>query len=297
MSIWNPEPSLFIELISKPLSNFDNRTDTTVQTNDFLCNLSDSERSDLISKSKVRLAKFGCFSTVAIIDSCSRQIEKLCNMDRLGVVTTAGPLNLEVAWEFGLRQLNEGPHLINPVAFPNTIVSSVATTLASMLNAKCFAMAIGADQFAFLEALERAATLTQYNHSAATFLATACDASNIHKKAALSIGAKISDFAAGFIISSDSSVCNGRQIQTIIDTYDSPTVVQDLLGIDPASCFNVFYEQNCFERSTYKTSLAHKDVLTATGAVILIEAMMSESTSPLLAGVSQDGHYRGVVLV
>jgi hypothetical protein len=74
-----------------------------------------------------------------------------------GLICTGGPSALPAAKAFAERSIEAGPSLVNPLQFPGTLTSAVATSAARVLQAHAFAYAIGNDPFAFFQALHRAA--------------------------------------------------------------------------------------------------------------------------------------------
>jgi hypothetical protein len=127
--------------------------------------LDDAERAATEMDSGVKhahhLGSSTCFATLA-----GRAALKYSPGGDTGLICTGGPSALPTARAFTERAIEAGPSLVNPLQFPGTLSSAVATSAASVLRTHAFAYVVGNDRFAFFEALHRAAQSLRYGFAA-----------------------------------------------------------------------------------------------------------------------------------
>lgn len=173
------------------------------RADEYLCRLSENERSEIIRRAAFRSGRSACFMTSAIIASMRHDKPLLERLGRIGVIVASAPLHVPVAWDFGRRQLAEGAHLIDPIKFPHSIPSSVAVSVASAFECHAFALADGSGAHAFFQALLRAISFMTADHCDAVLVCAACDSAYPNNEASASIGLELVDFVACFLLSWD----------------------------------------------------------------------------------------------
>jgi hypothetical protein len=102
-------------------------------------------------------------------------LEVITDLDRLGILTAGGPQHVGPGWRFLERSWDAGPSMVNPLAFPATLASSIPTALAAAIGARAFALTIGHDDLAVLQALDRACALIRSSHADDVFVVVGSD--------------------------------------------------------------------------------------------------------------------------
>ena len=138
---------------------------------------------------KVRYSRRLARSSVLAIAAARRCLEGHdVEPERLGVITTGGPLHLCNAWGLTSTVLFEDADLVDPLRFPQSIVSSIPCSVAAAVNAHAFAFAIGYNATAFCEALNSSVRLLTNGFAGSVVLVAAMDTDTIVKNCAENAG-------------------------------------------------------------------------------------------------------------
>ena len=92
------------------------------------------------------------------------------------MLSLGGPVNLDVSWSLTEKIAVSGPDLINPIMFPATLASGCASAIASLTASHAFAVSVGTNRQAFVEALELAWLLLECGDADEILLVGAMDA-------------------------------------------------------------------------------------------------------------------------
>jgi hypothetical protein len=153
----------------------------------YVTRLNDSERVLAERDSGVKHPHlFGsapCFATLA-----GRALLKRMAPRNTGVICTGGPWALAACSSFIGRANEAGPGLVNPLQFPATLVSAVATVAASLLEAHAFAYVVGYDRLAFFEALHRASSAIHYGFATQVFVLAISSSGSVAEAARANAG-------------------------------------------------------------------------------------------------------------
>lgn len=196
------------------------------------------------------------------------------NAEQVGVITTGGPVQLEVAWQFLARGLSLGHDAVNPLAFPNTIVSGVPTSLAASVQAKAFAFAVGYDVHAFFSALRRAKTMLDAGYCDAVLIVAALEANPTIQNVARAAGLNrpVGDAAVCGVVEYDDAPEPGSWE---ISEISAPQRIETKGATSMRSGSDVCYAFDGWElkSSSIPSALANVNTLTASGGVACLEAM------------------------
>lgn len=301
MRWWTPRKRTFVTLCSHPICSLEG-VDAAARPRacDYVSDLGDAERNRLVSNSGVRLARYATFASAATVALLDSNVIAQCDPERMGVLTTAGPLSLQVAWEFGERQLREGPRLTNPLVFPHTIVSSVATTIAAALAARAFAFAEGCGVRAFLDVVHRACTLLDAGCASHVLACALFDASQVVRRVAEQIPQERvpSDAFISFLIDGTSRRDAVEIAATVVGSRIECSELKECAKWGRLIRCR-FDERSYKEQAAFDTVLKRVQVNEATGGVLLLEAAhlaREDGASGVLLLIEDEAGFSGVVL-
>ena len=130
-----------------------------------LAHLDEAAHKLIVQNSHIRHAKYASFTANAGSLVTSLALTKVnTNNRRLAVIVVGGTSHYDVNWDFSQRALHAGSNLINPLAFPNTLPSAAAVSIASTIGAHGPALTIGDGEVAFADALHVSKLLIRHNN-------------------------------------------------------------------------------------------------------------------------------------
>jgi hypothetical protein len=128
---------------------------------------------ELLRRFRLPLAHSQNASTLMAVIASLEYADTLDRTATIGVIATGPSAHVEMAMEFSRRILRHGPMNANPLAFPNTLPSSTASSVAQRIGAHGPVFSTGPDELGFFDALH-AARLVLTNGLADQVLLPAC---------------------------------------------------------------------------------------------------------------------------
>jgi hypothetical protein len=112
--------------------------------------LSDRERALLLSRTTLRFARYHNFGTV-LGEIATNLLRPFFRGYKRGVIANGGATHLETSWASSAKLCQTGADFLNPIMFPTTLSSALATTVAASTESHALALAVGTTGHAFFQ--------------------------------------------------------------------------------------------------------------------------------------------------
>lgn len=239
--------------------------------------LSPEERRSIRATSGVRHAAAHSFMEIAAAACCRRLLDVMTvNPGRVGVVSTAGSVQLPVAWALTRGLLEDGIELLNPLPFPHSIPSSLPTTVAAHCQVTAFALAMGHDQLAFGEVLEASMQLLRAGMADAVLIIAAWDSDAPLDRAACAAGERtlLADVCICGVLSTEPLLPDTVSISQVVTTRPAARDLRETGRLPHGRVGARRYEirDGCIRESSEGRTLA-PDLFLASGSVVLLDSI------------------------
>ncbi|TGQ28191.1 MULTISPECIES: hypothetical protein [unclassified Mesorhizobium] len=235
-------------------------------------------RSVLVRTAEVRHARHRDFSTALANLATKRAL--LPEDQRIGIICIGGPVAVAPSLAFAQQALDRGPRFVNPIGFPPTLISDVPTQLAALIGAHQFALTVGWNRLAFLEAIKVADLYRRLGLAELVVVVAAMS------------GAGLGPITAGTCLErSVLDISLAARVGPVAGTGRLVEVVElDAPGLAP----DIILDWQLQEVSGHGSLLTRHEALTASVAVLMSEiAMSGAATSVRLS----DGGLKASLLI